>query len=86
MYSPKDLIQNVDYSLDAAVTLFDFFNSLYEISYPLPKLGKYSLTDTMPSYVSKKNLCVIFCFVITFFIRDERSSYAVAMTEKNDQE
>ena len=39
MYAAEDQINQVDFALDVAVTVLDYYDELYSIKYPLPKLG-----------------------------------------------
>lgn len=38
-YAPTSQIETVDFSLDAGVTILDYFSTLFEVSYPQPNLG-----------------------------------------------
>lgn len=38
-YAATSQIETVDYSLDAGVTILDYFNTLFEVPYPQPNLG-----------------------------------------------
>jgi len=39
VYAAPDQIDQVDFALKAAVIVLDYYNQLYSIPYPLPKLG-----------------------------------------------
>ncbi|XP_034325214.2 endoplasmic reticulum aminopeptidase 1-like [Magallana gigas] len=44
-YAPTSQIETVDFSLDAGVTILDYFSTLFEVSYPQPNLDMIAVPD-----------------------------------------
>ena len=43
MYTVPEKIEQAEFALDAAVRLLDFYDDYFDIPYPLPKQGKFSV-------------------------------------------
>lgn len=41
VWSRPDAINSVDFALDVAKRTLEYYEDLFKVSYPLPKLGKY---------------------------------------------
>lgn len=41
LYAPPDRVEQTLYALQVAVTSVDLYTEMFNLSYPLPKLGKY---------------------------------------------
>lgn len=48
-YDHTSLKETVDFSLDAGVTILDYFNTLFEVSYPLPNLDMIAVPYHIPA-------------------------------------
>nr|XP_034325215.1 endoplasmic reticulum aminopeptidase 1 isoform X2 [Crassostrea gigas] len=44
-YAPTSQMETVDFSLDAGVTILDYFSTLFEVSYPQPNLDMIAVPD-----------------------------------------
>jgi len=40
IYAPSDRVNQTSYALGVAVTAVDLYTDMFDIAYPLPKLGK----------------------------------------------
>nr|XP_054774173.1 uncharacterized protein LOC129282270 [Lytechinus pictus] len=45
VYAPKDVIDQVDYSLMIGVNITDFYEEYFDLGYPLPKLDMIAIPD-----------------------------------------
>lgn len=45
VYAPEDQIDQVDFAVKTATTVLDYYNDLYKIQYPLPKLDLIAIPD-----------------------------------------
>ena len=51
-YAPKDQLDQIDYAKTVGKKILEYFEGYYNVSYPLPKAGKFSLfTLYWPWYV-----------------------------------
>lgn len=41
MWSKPDAIDSADFALDAAKHALEYYEDFFNVSYPLPKMGKY---------------------------------------------
>lgn len=60
-YDRTSLMETVDFSLDAGGIILDYFNTLFEVSYPLPNLGNIFIRTPEPkvSGLSDHQLSVV---------------------------
>lgn len=42
-YAPKDQLDQIDYAKKVGKEILEYFEEYYNVSYPLPKAGKFSL-------------------------------------------
>ena len=41
LYAPSDRVNQTQFALEVAVTAVDLYTEMFNVSYPLPKLGNY---------------------------------------------
>jgi hypothetical protein len=46
LYAPSDRVNHTQFALEVAVTVVELYTEKFNVSYPLPKLGKYILPFT----------------------------------------
>ena len=56
IYAPPHMTSQAEFALKAAVKLFDYFQSFFGFSYPLPKLDLISMPDFAAGTIIPPNL------------------------------